>query len=68
MFLSGKGIILGEGGVEWEQIQWQSRSGGQNNSLGESLVKARSTSLLLFSHSVGSFSLQPHGLQHTRVP
>ena len=43
-------------GVEWEQVQWQRRSGKQNSSLGESLGKARSRSLL-FSCSVVSNSL-----------
>ena len=61
-----KGSFCGLG-VEWEQIQWQSRSGKQNNSLGENLDKARSRSLL-FSHSVVSNSLQPHGLQPARLP
>ena len=50
-----KGSFCGLG-VEWEQIQWQSRSGKQNNSLGENLDKARSRSLL-FSSSVVSNSL-----------
>ena len=36
-------------------------------SLGESLGKARSRSLL-FSRSVVSSTLQPHGLQHAKFP
>ena len=36
--------------------------------VGQEIKKLNDSLLLLFSHSVMSDSLQPHGLQHTRLP
>ena len=61
---------LGNLGKRWHSQDGESGQSSGRNSVGGSTSHGQQqlSKLLLFSHSVLSDSLQPHGLQHARLP